>query len=347
MRIEQQHLFSPKRVLIESRALEYPLGRRLYDIFRQKGATVAVIGAHNRVPAERGLDEHQAYVRAKRTLVIGVRKSDSFETCKPSAHYQLPLATSCPGMCEYCYLLTTLGKRPYVRVYVNLDEILERARRYIEQRTPAETTFEGAATSDPIPVEQYTGALARTIEFFSTSERGRFRFVTKFCAVEPLLGLDHGQRTQVRFSVNAQGVIEQHEKGTPGLKERIRSAQAVARAGYPTGFMVAPIILFPGWEDEYRDMFRMIQEAISDTPELREVTFEFVTHRFTPRAKKRIEQLFPGCGLPLSEEGRKFKFGQFGYGKYVYEPSAMAGIESEFRQMLSQHAPGAKWLYLV
>jgi spore photoproduct lyase len=33
-----------------------------------------------------------------------------------------------PGMCEYCYLATTLGRRPYLRVYVNIDDVLAKAR---------------------------------------------------------------------------------------------------------------------------------------------------------------------------------------------------------------------------
>jgi spore photoproduct lyase len=67
--------------------------------------------------------------------------------------------------CEYCYLLTNLGKKPYVRVYVNKEEILSAAKPYIEKRKPENTVFEGAATSDPMPTEPYTGLLGRTINF--------------------------------------------------------------------------------------------------------------------------------------------------------------------------------------
>lgn len=46
-------------------------------------------------------------------------------------------------MCEYCYLNTQLGKRPYTKVYVNVDEILEKALKYINERKPKSTIFEG------------------------------------------------------------------------------------------------------------------------------------------------------------------------------------------------------------
>ena len=121
----------------------------------------------------------EAYREAKRTLVVGVRKKVNFASCKPSAHYQLPLNTSCPGMCEYCYLATTLGKRPYLRVYVNIEEILAKAGDYMTQRAPEITVFEGAATSDPIPTEYLTGLLYKTIEFFWRPTAGPLSFRDK------------------------------------------------------------------------------------------------------------------------------------------------------------------------
>ncbi|WP_334305981.1 spore photoproduct lyase family protein, partial [Clostridioides difficile] len=98
-------------------------------------------------------------------MVVGIRKSLKFQTCKPSANYQLPLVSGCMGRCEYCYLNTQLGDKPFIRVFVNVDEILEQTKKYIEDRKPQVTIFEGAATSDPVPVEPYTNSLKKTIEF--------------------------------------------------------------------------------------------------------------------------------------------------------------------------------------
>lgn len=183
--------FIPTRVFYEPGALEYPLGKTLVESFRQMGMPVIPTTSHNRITGIPGDTPAAAYREAKRTLVIGVRRSKTFQLCKPSANYQLPLVTSCPGMCEYCYLATTLGKKPYVRIYVNLEEILGIASKLIEERLPEITQFEGAATSDPIPVERYTGALKQTIEFFGREPYGRFRFVTKYTDVESLLEAKH------------------------------------------------------------------------------------------------------------------------------------------------------------
>mgnify|MGYP001395050855 FL=1 len=200
-------VFEPKRAIFEKDALSYPLGQKLLHYFREQGVEIGHTTSHNRVTSIPGKTRAEGYAEAKRTLVVGVRRTKSFETCRPSAHFQLPLATSCPGKCEYCYLLTNLGRKPYVRIYVNTEEILEAAGGYIEKRKPEITVFEGAATSDPIPTEPYTGSLESAVRFFAGQEYGRFRFVTKFTDVETLLSVPHNGHTRFRFSINTPEVI--------------------------------------------------------------------------------------------------------------------------------------------
>ncbi|PKM80595.1 MAG: spore photoproduct lyase [Firmicutes bacterium HGW-Firmicutes-14] len=336
--------FVPKRAFFEPGALEYSLGIRIMKILKELGTEVSLTGTHNRVTGIPGKTAREAYLEAKRTLVVGVRKTLDFQTCKPSAHFQLPIVTSCPGMCEYCYLNTTLGKKPYVRVYVNIDEILGQAAKYISSRQPEITVFEGAATSDPLPVEPFTGALSRAIEFFGEQDNGRFRFVTKFTNVDSLLRINHRGHTRFRFSINARPVIDRFERGTPRLAQRLDAAEKAYSAAYPTGFIVAPVIMFEGWQDEYRELFTGIRDRFGAGQGL---TFEVITHRFTRRAKSNILEIFPETALPMEEEERKFKYGQFGYGKYVYVPEDMASIKTFFYDLIGKYVPRAQIEYFI
>jgi spore photoproduct lyase len=307
--------------------------------------------SHNRVTGITGKTATESYREAKRTLVIGVRRSKTFQTCKPSAHYQLTLTTSCPGMCEYCYLATTLGQKPYVRVYVNLGEILEIANELIKTRSPEITIFEGAATSDPLPSEKYTGSLKKTIDFFGKQPYGRFRFVTKFTDVESLLDAKHNGHTRFRFSLNCEDVIREYEHGTPSATERITAASKVLQAGYPLGFIIAPIFKLEDWKDQYTRLFILLEEQLSQNSSLNwspeNLTFEFITHRFTTRAKSTILKVFPQTKLQMEEHNRKYKFGQFGYGKYVYQPDEMDELKSFFLKLTHKHFTGAGIEYFV
>jgi spore photoproduct lyase len=336
-------VFQPERVFFEKDALSYSLGKELYSYFQKKGVEVRFTTSHNRVTGIPGKSVREKFFRAKRTLVVGLRKSKEFATCRPSAHYQLPLATGCPGSCEYCYLHTNLGRNPYIRIYVNQDEILEKAEKYISERLPETTVFEGAATADPLSVEAYSGALAKAITFFADQENARFRFVTKFTDVDPLLALEHRNKTRFRFSINTPQAIAEYECATPRLEARLQAAEKVAAAGYPLGLMIAPIFAEGDWKQDYTALLEKLQPFAKHA----DLTFELITHRFTARAKKVILELFPETKLPMVEESRTFKWGQFGYGKYVYPKEMKAEVEAFFRKEMARRFPLAKIDYFV
>ena len=116
-------LFIPERVFFEPSALKYPLGRKLYKYFEDKGIEIIQTGVQNVYRSIAGTTEKQKYARSKKTLAVATKKSMTFDVCKPSADFEFSLVTNCPGSCEYCYLQTTQGYRPYLRTYVNLEDI--------------------------------------------------------------------------------------------------------------------------------------------------------------------------------------------------------------------------------
>ena len=336
-------MFRPRQVYIEEQALDYPMGARLLREFRKLkgGPRVEVYRWRlTGLPTE----PRRRFRLSKETLVIKVRDNLEFQTCKPSAHYQLPLASSCPAMCEYCYLHNTQARAAYVRLYANVEDILERAREYIRERDSDITRFEGAATSDPVPVEPYSGSLARAVEMMGQEENGRFRFVTKFGGVEFLEGLDHRGHTQIRFSVNAPEIIRKYEHRTDSLEERLEGALAASRWGYPVGFMIAPIFLDEGFEELYGPFISYLAARIEDIPSPR---FELVTHRFTSRARSRILELFPRSDLPLDESERVRRRGQFGYMKMVYPKINLEEARQFFVERLQESIPGAEVDYFI
>jgi len=338
--------FVPELVYIEPRALEYPLGRKLKKKFTDMGIEIRETTSHNQIRNFPGENHFQRYRLAKSTLVVGVRKTLHFDTSKPSAEYAIPLATGCMGHCHYCYLQTTMGSKPYIRTYVNVDEIFDAAEKYMKERAPEPTRFEASCTSDIVGIDHLTHTLKRTIEYFGASALGQLRFVTKFAHVDHLLDAKHNGRTRFRFSVNADYVIKFFEPGTSRLDERIEAARKVAEAGYPLGFIVAPIYLHEGWKDGYREMFEKLEAELPDFAK-KDLTFEFIQHRFTKPAKKVILQNYPMTKLELDEEKRKWKWGRYGIGKYVYKDEEQAEIRETLSGYLRRFFPDAKLEYFT
>ncbi|KNF08120.1 spore photoproduct lyase SplG [Gottschalkia purinilytica] len=337
-------IYIPKRVLFEEKSLDYELGDKLYMTFKQKGVPITILKA-NRVTGIPGDTPSKLYVEGKNTLVVRVRKKGEFQTCKPSAHYQLPLLSGCTGKCEYCYLNTRFGNKPYITVYANVDQILDQAREYIREREPEVTVFEGAATSDPIPLEEYTGSLAKTIEFIGKEKKSRFRFVTKFHYVDDLLKLKHNGKTTIRFSINSNKVIKNYEHGTSSLGERIEAAKKVISAGYDLGFIIGPIFIYDEWKEDYLNMLRVLKDTLGEENNL--IKFEVISHRYTIAAKNKILEVFPKTSLPMVEENRTFKYGQFGYGKYIYNKDLLKEIENFFRGNIKELFKNSRIDYII
>lgn len=227
-------------------------------------------------------------------------------------------------------------------MYANVEEILSWTGDYNAKET---IVFEGSATSDPVPVNEWTSSLEQAITFFARQDGKRFRFVTKFHEVDPLLHLDHKQHTEIRFSVNTPVVIRQYERGTPSLTKRLEAARRIREAGYPSGFLVAPILAYPAWMEDYPKLIEAIAKTIDSQGD--NITFELISHRYTTRAKEMILSLNPESTLPMVDEERQFKYGQFGYGKYVYPPTIREQLKEVLTEAIQRALPKAKVLYFV
>lgn len=323
-------MFIPKRIIFEKDVLNYSIASEIMNIFRNKKDVEIIHLTSNRFKEHiPGDDLFTQFREGKKTLIVSTKKSLKFQSCKPSAHFQLPLVSGCMGQCEYCYLNTNLGDKPFVRVYANIKEILHQTEKYIEQRMPEITIFEGAATSDPVPIEPYTQALKKTIEFFGRQKRGRFRFVTKYNDVDNLVNIEHNAHTEVRFSINTSTIIQEYEKRTASYEKRVEGAIKMAEAGYPIGFLIAPVFIYSNWKEEYRKLLLLLKSNLPLKMNL-PITFEIISHRYTTVAKNRILEVFPESTLPMDDKERKYKYGQFGYGKFVYGKDELNEIKKFF-----------------
>ncbi len=305
-------LFIPEVGYIDPRILKYDEGRKVKEKLEQLNIPIV---ESKRVLIEEDTISKQ-YTKAKKTIFVTVNSQKKLRSCKPSADYQFALSSSCPGHCEYCYLQTTQGEKPYMKLFVNIKEILDVIEKHIEENSPNITTFECGSITDPIALEHLTGNLKKCIEFFSKQDKARLRVITKYDNVDSFLKIDHKKHTKFRFSINTRYVIDNFEHSTASFEQRIEGARKIAYAGYPLGFIVAPIMIYENWKKDYKELFEKLKENLKDHKE--EITFELIQHRFTASAKELIEKRFPNTKLDMNEEKRQLKWGPYGKFKYVY-----------------------------
>ncbi|MBD2234303.1 radical SAM protein [Phormidium tenue FACHB-1052] len=303
---------------------------------------------HNRLTGLRGNSERETYAIAKRTLAVVTAPASQLKLTPipPSADWQFHLAQGCPAHCQYCYLAGSLQGPPVIRAYANLPQILDNLKHY--EHPDRLTTYEVSCYTDPLGIEHLTGSLAECIRYFGTRDRAQLRWVSKFDQVDDLLALPHHGHTRCRFSINAASVSRQLEGGTASVAERLEAIRRLALpverggGGYPVGLVIAPIMPIEHWQDEYSQLLEAAASALDFDCDL---TFELISHRFTPGSKGVLEQWYPNSKLDLNESTRATKRNKFGGTKYVYDRDTMTELRTFFEGAIARWFPQGKILY--
>jgi spore photoproduct lyase len=344
-------LWMPEQVLFTPTALEEPWGQQILKRTQSLNLPTEVL-RRNRVTGLRGENKQETYQISKRTLAVVTAPPSSFKLSPipPSADWQFHLAEGCPAHCQYCYLAGSLQGPPVIRAFANLPQILQNLDSY--QRPGEAVSFEVSCYTDPLGIEHLTGSLAECIRYFGkhgeSSNGGYLRWVSKFDAVEPLLDLPHHGHTRCRMSVNALPISTRFEGGTASVASRLQALRQLALpksqggGGYPVGVVIAPIMPIEAWQMHYGELVDAIAAALDFDCDL---TFELISHRFTPGSKATLSEWYPQSQLDMEEANRKIKRNKFGGIKYVYNPDIMKSLRRFFEYELRQRFPTAKLLY--
>ena len=356
-------LWMPQRAIFTRDSLEHEHGNRILERVEKLGIPVEKLKAN----AVRGLnqeDVRKTYAASKRTLIVKTSPPSylKLQPIPPSADWQFHLAEGCPAHCQYCYLAGSLSGPPVVKVYANMEEILGNLPQYeVMARTVAKprgfapgvsptaergredsTSFEVSCYTDPLGIEHLTGSLAESIRYFGARERGFLRSVSKFDAVDDLLDLPHNGQTRFRASVNAEPVSSKLEGGTANVPARLNALRKLAVAGYPIGLVIAPIMPMDDWQAHYT---KLLDEATATLNIDCDLTFELITHRFTPGSKDVLLQWYPNTSLDLDEANREVKRNKFGGQKFVYPRETMKELRAWFAHEIGERFPNGKILY--
>lgn len=345
--VHKARLWLPERVLFTPAALEEPWGQQILARVQSLNLPVEEL-PRNRVTGLRGETERETYDIAKRTLAVVTAPPSQFKLSPipPSADWQFHLAEGCPAHCQYCYLAGSLQGPPVIRVFANLPQILDNLAAY--ERPDQNTTFEVSCYTDPLGIEHLTGGLAECIRYFGTRPDAHLRWVSKFDGVDELLDLPHNGHTRCRMSVNAAPVSGRFEGGTASVTSRLQALRRLALphsqggGGYPVGLVIAPIMPIEDWQAHYSRLFDSISSSLDFDCDL---TFELISHRFTPGSKEVLTSWYPQSKLDMDESTRSVKRNKFGGLKYVYESDMMKTLRQFFERELNKRFPRAKILY--
>jgi len=205
--------------------------------------------------------------------------------------------TNCPIDCSYCILQGYINK-PYITIHVNLKDIKAQIQNFLSLDFNHIFRFGTGELSDSLALEEFTGFSLELSKFFLSCKNGFFEIKTKCHEVDNLLAVDPQEQIAVSWSVNPEEIIQLEEKGASSLALRLAGAKKCQEKGYLIGFHFDPIILFPNWEEKYREVVRQIFTTLN--PE-RVIWMSLGGFRYPRFLKPVIKERFPESRILFGE----------------------------------------------
>lgn len=201
----------------------------------------------------------------RNVLVLRDRKSsfiDQFQhpLGRCAKFYKLSSYNNCNYWCEYCYLYLTFRNAPVSTHFVNYDRMFSEITAFDRKNIPAHLrVLNLGELGDPLAVDDITAFSKQVVPFMPLeAPNTKLLFLTKSDCIGNLLGLEHGGRTIVSFSVNTAKVYRYLEHRTPSPIARLKAAQQVQDAGYEVRLRIDPVFEYSSWQEDYHELVAQI-----------------------------------------------------------------------------------------
>lgn len=211
------------------------------------------------------------------------RKAMEIRFSGRSSDYITPsFGYGCLLNCSYCYMKRHNPEG--LTVAKNYNDILtavnEHAYFYADIEKPNQTdpqyiTYDLACNEDFALHHKYH-EWEKIFEFFRVHPVAKATLATK---IIPIKFLDYNpeKKVRIRFSLMPEKIRQVVEPNTNTTIDKIKAINAFIEAGYDVHVNYSPVIIYDGWEEDYAELFSMMQDYVDYKDEvLAEVIF--LTH---------------------------------------------------------------------
>ena len=267
-----KHLVDIKTIYMEPAVETFARGQEI--LARHPGAERIVVPSHWNIPELHGnAGSAEDWVRIKRdVLVLGIKKGLSMRPNGRSAHFIAPSSSNgCAMACAYCYVPRRKGYANPISVFVNMEQIGRAIARHAERQGPLPApdqiddrcwVYDIGENGDLSVDAMISDNVRDLVALFRTLPHAKGSFATK-AVNRTLLDYDPQGKTRVRFSLMPEPVATIVDVRTSPIPERIAAIDDFVRAGYEVHLNFSPVILYEGWEADYRLLFEQVGAALS------------------------------------------------------------------------------------
>jgi len=253
----------PRRVFVQREAWDYPLTERILE---RLGPRFEIID-NPEVIREELASFRDPIAAGKKILYLATQKGKFVKACPCSSrviscgYFVINSVLGCPLDCSYCVLQAYLSD-PWITVFVNEADLELSLKPFLLSAKLSGFRVGTGELADSLALEPLTGQAARLSFLFQHSRQAILELKTKTVFIEPWLDLPPCPQIVFSWSLNAESIAQEEEKGAAPVVDRIRAASQLAQRGYGVGFHFDPLIYFENWEKEYESVIRRIFSSL-------------------------------------------------------------------------------------
>ncbi|MDD5245203.1 MAG: hypothetical protein PHU49_14435 [Syntrophorhabdaceae bacterium] len=162
----------------------------------------------------------------------------------------IDLIEGCALSCSYCILKAYLNS-PSITIHDDIPYVTSQIDEMIKKETRHILRFGTGELSDSLALDRRYDLNRPLIEFFGERKKALIELKSKWAYIDHLMPYLNPY-TIISFSVSPQQIIDQEEKRTSPLYKRLRTAKKAQDAGCFVGLHFDPVIIYPGFERDYR-----------------------------------------------------------------------------------------------
>ena len=203
-----------------------------------------------------------------RKLILAEKKNDFFykgsylcEDFGEKNFYYSSCIYNCMYDCEYCYL-KGLYSTANVVIFVNIEDYLDAISKEASEKSMYLCI---SYDSDLLAFEPITGFVEKWIEFAEKNNNIKIEVRTKSTGFKYIKDVKIPQNMIFAWTVLPQEIIDEYERHTPTLDERIDSINSAIKKGLKIRLSIEPIIKTSDYENIYKNFIDYIFSKIDES----------------------------------------------------------------------------------
>ena len=185
-------------------------------------------------------------------------------------NYYFSYMYNCIFDCKYCFLQGMYSSANYV-IFVNYEDYYEEIKKISITNKKKNITLFSGYDCDSLAFEAISNFMSYLIKKMPKYENIELEIRTK-STYSKLFSKNIIKNVIIAYSFTPESFSNKYEKGVPSVDKRLKVIKRLSNLGWKLGFRFDPVIIYDGWQKDYKELFTKIFKNI-DIYNVHSITF--------------------------------------------------------------------------